>query len=107
MIRLHIVDPATGLHLSSQGGQALGGPQTLDPTSQAYINTFPGRPHQMTINHGGLAVPAIQGTIPPIQTLPSDLATRNEAGIVGTWEKEPLLVDEPIERLVAMVSRRL
>ena len=82
----------------------MGGPQVIDPHTQALINTYPGRPHQVTLNNGGHAMPAILNTIPPIQTLPSDLASRSEAGIIGTWEKEPLLVDEAIERLVAMVS---
>jgi hypothetical protein len=81
----------------------MGGPQVIDPHAQALINAYPGRPHQVTINNGGHPVPAILDTIPPIQTLPSDLASRSEAGIIATWEKEPLLVDEPIDRLVAMV----
>lgn len=46
-------------------------------------------------------LPPRQEYIPPIQTAPYDLLKRSDVRNAGSW-REPLLIDEALERLVAL-----
>ncbi|KAG2441513.1 hypothetical protein HXX76_003135 [Chlamydomonas incerta] len=99
VIRVHCVDPDSGAYLATLDDPSLG---PLDPIRQEQLLEFVGRPAQVTAgNATDYPVPALQRYIPPVQTQPFDLLSRPEARTMAAWE-ETLLVDEAVERLIAL-----
>ena len=49
----------------------------------------------------GEPIPALQEYLPPCQTLPFNLMARKELDNAAAWDEE-LVIDEAIERLVAL-----